>query len=265
MTGGFLLFLVAIAFAGSRQVGSRLVAAFSGPVAAAGSSSLAPLITPVSPAPTTAAPSASTSKPPSPTSSPPRPPAPKPPAVLANGVFARVPGGTVRHGTGTLKTYRVEVETGTQQNAAAFAAAVDVTLANPASWIGQGRWALQRRDSDDVDFVIRLATPPTVDRVCAAAGLDTAGYVSCRSGRFVMINLNRWLYAVPDFRGDIATYRLYVVNHEVGHELGYSHQACPGAGLLAPVMQQQTLGLKGCLANAWPYVAGRLVSGPATA
>jgi hypothetical protein len=162
-------------------------------------------------------------------------------------------------------TYRVEVETGTQQDAPAFAAAVDATLANPASWTGQGRWALQRADRDDVDFVIRLATPATVDRVCASAGMHTGGYVSCRSGHFVMINLNRWLYAVPDYRGDTARYRLYVVNHEVGHELGYGHQACPGPGRLAPVMQQQTFGLKGCLANGWPYVGGELVTGPPTA
>jgi hypothetical protein len=80
-----------------------------------------------------------------------------------------------------------------------------------------------------------------------------------------MINLNRWLYAVPDYRGDTARYRLYVVNHEVGHELGYGHQACPGPGRLAPVMQQQTFGLKGCLANGWLYVGGELVTGPPTA
>jgi hypothetical protein len=176
----------------------------------------------------------------------------------ATGVYVTAPGGTTRHGSGARRTYRVEVETGAGQGLKAFAAVVDSTLANPASWSGQGRWSLQRVDSD-ADFVIRLATPATVDRVCAEAGLDTGGYVSCRSGEFVMINLDRWMTAVPDYRGDVALYRRYVVNHEVGHQLGYVHQLCPGPGRTAPVMQQQTFGLDGCLANGWPYAGGKLL------
>lgn len=185
--------------------------------------------------------------------------------IRATGEYARALGGTVRHGSGRLMTYRVEVETGMGESAQVFAAAADATLADPASWTGQGRWSFQRVSTNDADFVIRLATSATVDEVCATVGLDTRGYVSCRAGKFVMINLDRWLAAVPDFRGNVALYRQYVINHEVGHQLGYRHQACPGPGRLAPVMQQQTLGLDGCLANGWPYVEGKLVSGPATA
>lgn len=189
----------------------------------------------------------------------------QPAPVRATGEYARAIGGTGRHGSGKLVTYRVEVETGTGQSTEEFAAAVDATLAHPSSWTGQGQWSLQRVDRDDVDLVIRLATPATVDKVCEAAGLNTGGYVSCRAQQFVMINLDRWLSAVPDYKGDVALYRQYVINHEVGHGLGFGHQACAGPGRPAPVMQQQTYGLKGCLPNGWPYVAGVLVTGPPTA
>ena len=185
--------------------------------------------------------------------------------TLATGEYTSAQGGSDRHGSGALKTYAVQVETGTGQDAQDFAVEVDATLAHPASWTGQGRWSLQRVSVDEADFVIRLAASATVGKVCAAAGLEDAAYSSCRTGQFVMINLDRWLYAVPEYQGDVQLYRHYVINHEMGHGLGLGHQACPGSGRMAPVMQQQTLGLDGCLVNGWPYVDGKLVTGPATA
>jgi len=263
---GLLLFCTLTVMAGV-----RLAAALTnGPVAVAGVGSPAPAGLVVRPAVSTPMPPTSSS-----TGSSPKSSASAllgsstavwmRPAAWATGLYVRASGGTARHGSGTLRTYRVEVETGTGESARVFAAAVDATLANAASWTGQGLWSLQRVDTDDADFVIRLAIPATVDEVCAAAGLDTRGYVSCRSGHFVMINLDRWLGAVTEYQGNVALYRQYVINHEVGHELGYGHQACPAPGRPAPVMQQQTLGLKGCLVNGWPYIDGKLVSGPAAA
>jgi hypothetical protein len=246
--GGLLFSLVLLVLAGFKVAdalpGQTLTSASRPRVQAA-----APIITAVN------APSPQSSSAPAPVTTAPSPTATVtalPTPVRANGVYAKAPGGTDRQGSGTAKTYRVEVETGTGESVPAFTTVVDATLMNPASWVGQGRWSLQRVAGNDADFVIRLATPATVDKVCASVGLHTGGYVSCRAGEYVMINLDRWLHAVPDYRGDVALYRQYLINHEVGHQLGYGHLTCPGPGRKAPVMQQQTFGLKGCLANAWP-------------
>jgi hypothetical protein len=136
---------------------------------------------------------------------------------------------------------------------------VETTLADPRSWGSGGRMSFQRVGAaeaagQDFDFRVSLVSPGNMETYCP--GVGTGGYTSCRYGDRAVINLARWATAVPDYQGDIATYRLYVINHEVGHVLGNGHQPCPGAGQLAPVMQQQTLGLQGCLKNAWPYPDG---------
>jgi len=78
---------------------------------------------------------------------------------------------------------------------------------------------------------------------------------SCRAGRYVIINQDRWLGATPSWNnagGSLRDYRHMVVNHETGHWLGHDHQQCGGAGQPAPVMQQQSINLAGCTFNPWP-------------
>ena len=54
-----------------------------------------------------------------------------------------------------------------------------------------------------------------------------------------------------------------VVNHEMGHLLGFSHMTCGNPGTLAPVMAQETINLGGCLPNAYPFAPdGTFVVGP---
>lgn len=81
---------------------------------------------------------------------------------------------------------------------------------------------------------------------------------SCRAGRYVIINQDRWLGATSSWNeagGSLRDYRHMVVNHETGHWLGHGHQACTGAGNPAPVMQQQSISLQGCGFNAWPIAS----------
>jgi hypothetical protein len=164
---------------------------------------------------------------------------------------------------GQLKRYRVAVETGTGQSPDAFAAAVERVLGDPRSWIASGKVRLQRvPGTAAANFTIFLVSAATSEAMCATGGLHTHRYTSCRLPGRVVINLDRWLGAVPGYGAPLDVYRSYAINHEVGHELGHGHQECPGTGEPAPVMQQQTYGLKGCVANGWPYVDGKEYSGP---
>ncbi|BEL10091.1 hypothetical protein Q0Z83_082820 [Actinoplanes sichuanensis] len=164
---------------------------------------------------------------------------------------------------GRLYRFRVAVEKNVDDTSpTGFAEAIDETLGDERSWINDGRLRLRRvPKSSDADFTIYLASAKTSEKMCATGGLDTEGYTSCRVPGQVIINADRWADAVPEYDGKLDTYRRYTINHEVGHELGHGHEACPGEGEKAPVMQQQTFGLKGCTPNAWPYLDGERYAG----
>jgi hypothetical protein len=171
--------------------------------------------------------------------------------------------GPVVGTAGRLRRFRVAVENGTGQGPAGFAAIVDRILGDPRSWIASGKLRLQRvPKTAPANFTIYLVSAASSEAMCAAGGLRTNRYTSCRLPGQVVINLDRWLGAIPGYGAPLDVYRAYAINHEVGHELGYGHQSCPGAGQPAPVMQQQTYGLKGCAANGWPYLNGVEYSGP---
>lgn len=172
--------------------------------------------------------------------------------------------GPMLGSAGRLYRFRVAVEKVVEDTSPGeFAESIDETLGDGRSWTNDGRLRLRRvpKAGGDVDFTIYLASAKTSEKMCAAGGLSTEGFTSCRLPEQVIINADRWAGAVPDYEGRIGEYRQYTINHEVGHELGHGHEACPGKGEKAPVMMQQTFGLKGCTPNAWPYLDGERYAG----
>jgi hypothetical protein len=200
------------------------------------------------------------------------------------GTFGVASGGTDIVGAGsTLVTYRVEVEDGINWGTfsawtpARFAAAVDQIIAAPRGWtasadtpitdpsqhMNNASWSFQRVSGDTYSVRVRLATPDTVDKLCGAAGVHTQGVYSCRYGQTEMINLRRWLNGAPGFPITLDQYHTMVIDHEMGHFLGFAHMRCPGPGKPAPVMQTQTIDLGGCTPNPYPFAGdGTFVTGP---
>ncbi|MFK0020747.1 DUF3152 domain-containing protein [Streptomyces sp. NPDC090798] len=180
--------------------------------------------------------------------------------LKASGKFDAVPGFDKAPGKGQKYTYRVDVEQGLGLDAALFAQAVQKTLNDKRSWAHSGARTFERVSSGKSDFVITLASPGTTAEWCAKSGLDTTeDNVSCDSASTerVMINAYRWAQGSKTYGDAIHPYRQMLINHEVGHRLGYGHVTCDKDGELAPVMQQQTKFLDHdgihCRANPWPY------------
>jgi hypothetical protein len=181
------------------------------------------------------------------------PVAPAPTVVeRGTGRLVVVPGTSTRTGPGPLHRYRVLVEDGIGADAPAeIAQAVERVLADPRSWGAAGRHSFQRVSDDSADIDVVLASPATTDALCAP--LVTGGEVSCGTTTRVVLNARRWLTGAASYEGRLPEYRAYVVNHEIGHALGRHHVRCPGPGLPAPVMMQQTLGVAPCRPSPWPF------------
>jgi hypothetical protein len=188
-------------------------------------------------------------------------------AVPATGpgtfTTAQADGAAVGTG-GKVVRYKVLVEDGIDIQAVEAAAEVSAILADERGWTHDGAHSFRLVSSGTYDLAVKIATPGTVDRICGAAGLLTRGEVNCRVGENVVVNLKRWVRGSPEFDGPIGDYRALIINHEVGHGIGRGHETCPGPGKPAPAMMQQIKGLKGCVANAWPYHrSGAYLGGPA--
>ena len=186
--------------------------------------------------------------------------------VKGDGTFRVLKGTSPKVGHGRLYRYSVDVENGiTGVDLAQYQNLVVRTLSDPRSWSGHGI-ALQRVDSGPVDFHVSLTSSMTVRTLCGyTIKVETSCYAPA-SGvsdvNRVTFNVARWVRGSAAYVGDLTAYRIYMINHEDGHALGHqhAHQCLPGG--LAPVMMQQTFGLRSaatgkmCGANPWPYPPG---------
>lgn len=123
-------------------------------------------------------------------------------------------------------------------------------LNNDLGWTNVAEKSFQLTSVDDSDYVYIFASPTKTDELCAP--IETNSIYSCRNENNIVLNFFRWQEGAVDFNNDMETYRIYLINHETGHILGWSHVGCPIEGAVAPVMMQQSKGTDGCVPYGWP-------------
>ena len=208
------------------------------------------------------APSAQKSAPPSPSPSPRAAtgPTPEPGSGLLGTKYHRRAGALrpARRGhagpvpapaEGKVWRVQIAVEKGLPVDPEVFAEAVLATLNDPRGWNAADGSTFAWTDSDSYDARVVLASPGTTDELCLP--LDTIGELSCGIEETAVLNFKRWATGSQAWK-DIGDYRQYLVNHEVGHVIGYHHDLCAGEGEHATIMVQQTTTTSGCIPEPWP-------------
>ncbi len=146
-------------------------------------------------------------------------------------------------------TYDVMTKGAVYASLSEFKLQANQTLNDPRGWSRMNVKFVEVASGGRFTLVLAEASQlPTFSSGCSSD-------YSCRAGRYVVINQDRWMGATSSWNsagGSLRDYRHMVVNHETGHWLGHGHQDCKGAGQPAPVMQQQSIDLQGCKFNPWP-------------
>ena len=137
----------------------------------------------------------------------------------------------------------------------AFANTVYETLNDERGWARAGAVFTQVADDAcaNADMAIILAQAERMTDYSEGCSTE----YSCRVENDVIVNADRWNGGTDVWLragGTLARYRTMVINHEVGHRLGHidNEMWCAAPGAAAPLMQEQSMGLDGCVGNEWP-------------
>jgi len=176
----------------------------------------------------------------------------KEPGWLVQQKIAEAAAQAQRKAVTRTVTYDVATKGVITANVVEFRSQANATLNDARGWARLG--ANFQEVASGGMFTLVLSEASQMTSFSSGCGTE----YSCRAGRFVIINQDRWLGATPSWNqagGSLRDYRHMVINHETGHWLGHDHAQCPGPGQPAMVMQQQSISLQGCTFNPWPTTA----------
>lgn len=119
-----------------------------------------------------------------------------------------------------------------------------------AAVLGSGGWTLGGRlrfvpASSNCDFTVGVVPADDMATVNVACTART----TCQVGSQLAVSAGAWAAAPAGWKGNLDEYRSELIQHEVGHWLGFDHVSCLSTDAPKPILQAPTVVLAGCSPN----------------
>jgi hypothetical protein len=143
-----------------------------------------------------------------------------------------------------LATYSYCDSAGSTAETEVLSSSAASAFSDSSSWAMGGRLKFVPVKSN-CNFSISLVDSNAMSRLNSAC----SGQSSCQSGNAIELNLSNWLAAPVTWTTGIDSYRQQMIDHEVGHWLGFNHASCTLKSSPVPILENPTVVLDGCSPN----------------
>ncbi|MDB5178944.1 MAG: uncharacterized protein JWN01_887 [Patescibacteria group bacterium] len=126
----------------------------------------------------------------------------------------------------------------------ALSVRVAAVLGAGGAWTLGGQLKFVRAEAD-CNLAIRLVSPAVITALDPAC----AGHTTCQVGNVIGLNRDMWLKPPAAWTGGSDAYHGEMIDHEVGHWLGFDHASCLDTAAPKPILQAPTVVLGGCSPN----------------
>ena len=148
----------------------------------------------------------------------------------------------------TPATYRYCIAASDNDNRTALSATAQTALADPAGWALGGQVVFIRQDAD-CHLHIRIGDADYLKSLSVMCDQQT----TCRVGNEIGLLAAAWQQPSDTWKSGIAAYRTELINHEIGHVLGFDHPGClPDS--IKPTLTTQSITLGSGCSPVWHVI-----------
>jgi hypothetical protein len=156
------------------------------------------------------------------------------PTPVLHSIVNKLPSATYTYCTSATSQAESEV----------LSDSVASTLTDSTGWSLGGRLRFAPVQNN-CNLSIRLVRATQMSSLSATC----SGQSTCRLGNQIELNLSNWMVPPTTWTQGTGSYRQQMIEHEIGHWLGFDHGSCTLKSSAVPILESPTVILNGCSPN----------------